>query len=79
MKAFEATTVVQPTGEIRVTGVPFFAGTEVEVVVSPKRDSGEEFRRQWVEVCQKLRSVPAAQNITDDEIQAEVVEFRAQR
>jgi len=79
MKTFEATTIVEPSGDIRVAGVPFSAGTEVEVVVSQKRQSSEEFRRQWNEVCQKLRSVSSLAAITDDDIRAEIGDYRAQR
>jgi hypothetical protein len=72
MKTFEVTTIVQPTGEIRVAGVPFSAGTEVEVIVSPERQSGEDFRRNWEEVCRQLRSLPTAASVSDEEIEAEV-------
>lgn len=35
MEAFEASAVVENTGHIRVTGVPFAPGTQVAVVISP--------------------------------------------
>lgn len=79
MKTFEATTIVQPTGEIRVAGVPFSAGTEVEVIVSPKRQNGEDFRRNWEDVCRRLRTLSTTANISDEEIQAEIAEYRARR
>ena len=79
MKTFEVTTVVEPTGEIRVAGVPFSAGTEVEVIVSAKRQGGEDFRRNWEEVCRQLRSLPTATNVSEEEIQVEVAEHRARR
>jgi len=79
MKAFETTTIVEPTGEIRVAGVPFMAGTEVEVIVSAKRRSGEDFRRTWEEVCRQLRSQSVAAAVSDEEIQAEVTAHRARR
>jgi hypothetical protein len=79
MKAFEATSIVEPSGEVRVAGVPFSAGTEVEVLVSPKRQSGDDFRKTWDEVCRRLRSLPPIANLTDEEIQAEVAEHRARQ
>jgi hypothetical protein len=78
MKAFEATAIVEGNGEIRVAGIPFSAGTEVEVVVSPKRQGGDEFRRNWEEVCRQLRTLPAAK-LSDEEVQAEVADYRARR
>ncbi len=79
MKAFETTTIVDSTGEIRVAAVPFSAGTEVDVIVSAKRGSGEDFRRQWEEVCRQLRSQPMNENVSDEEIQAEVDGHRTRR
>jgi hypothetical protein len=79
MKTFEATAIVEPSGEIRVAGVPFTPGTEVEVVVSSKRQSADEFRRNWAELCGELRNLPNIPNLSDAEIQAEVTEHRARR
>ena len=33
---FETSTTVEPQGEVRIVGVPFEAGTEVAVTISPK-------------------------------------------
>jgi len=41
MTAYETITTVGGQGEIRLSGVPFQPGTEVEVVVSPKTTDGE--------------------------------------
>lgn len=41
MSSFETTATVENLGEVRVAGVPFAAGTEVEVKISPVRtDAG---------------------------------------
>jgi hypothetical protein len=37
MQAYETSATVQGAGEIRVAGVPFEPGTEVEVSISPRR------------------------------------------
>jgi hypothetical protein len=39
MKTFETSVTVEDHGQVRVTGVPFAAGTEVEVRISPKSQS----------------------------------------
>ena len=36
MKAYETSTTVGDQGQVRVNGVPFAPGTEVEVTISPK-------------------------------------------
>jgi hypothetical protein len=79
MKAFETFTTVQPQGDIRVVGVPFAPGTEVEVTISPKRKSPIEFTEAWERVCSEMRQSPVAQSISDEEIQQEINDFRAGR
>jgi hypothetical protein len=79
MNAYETSATVEPQGDIRLVGVPFAPGTEVEVTVSPKRMSAEEFAATWQRVCSDLRSLPQAGTITDDEIQAEINDYRAGR
>jgi len=74
MKAFEATTVVEPSGEIRVGGIPFSAGTEVDVFISPKRIDGEAFRRQWADVCQQMRKMVGTASLSDEKISTEAAE-----
>jgi hypothetical protein len=40
MTTFETTTTVEKHGHVRVTGVPFAPGTEVEVMIREKVDAG---------------------------------------
>lgn len=40
MNTFATTATVEDPGQVRVAGVPFAAGTEVAVSISPKRPSG---------------------------------------
>ena len=40
MNAFETSATVEAQGEVRVAGVPFAAGTEVEVTIRPARIGG---------------------------------------
>lgn len=41
MTTYETSAMVQAEGEVRVVGVPFAPGTEVEVTISPKVRSNE--------------------------------------
>jgi adenine-specific DNA methylase len=41
MTSYETSAMVQAKGEVRVVGVPFAPGTEVEVTISPKDRSNE--------------------------------------
>jgi hypothetical protein len=79
MNAFETSATVQSLGDIRVAGVPFAPGTEVEVTISPKRSSAEDFSAAWDRICRELRAAPNVQAITDEEIQREIADYRADR
>lgn len=41
MTTYETSAMVQAEGEVRIVGVPFAPGTEVEVTISPKVRSDE--------------------------------------
>jgi hypothetical protein len=79
MSAFETSTTVQSAGDIRVVGVPFAPGTEVEVVISPKRRDAAEFTQKWESVCRELRNHPSTPAISDADIQREIDDHRAGR
>jgi hypothetical protein len=42
MNTYETSATVEAQGEVRVVGVPFAPGTEVEITISPKRPTEEE-------------------------------------
>ena len=77
MKTYETSATVEDQGRILVAGVPFAPGTEVEISISPKRPSGEEFNAAWRRVSAELRGRPDLQNITDEEIREEIDRYRA--
>lgn len=41
MNAYETTTTVDDSGQVRVSGVPFDSGTEVRVIIEPARNGRE--------------------------------------
>jgi hypothetical protein len=77
MQSYETSTTVEEQGQVRVAGVPFAPGTEVEVTISPKRRPAEEFTVAWRLLCAQLRSRPSVQNITDELIHEEIDRYRA--
>lgn len=79
MKAYETSAKVEDRGEVRVSGVPFVPGTQVRVIVAPKRVSGEEFARAWAELCREIRDRHTAREIRDEDIQKEIDDYRAGR
>ncbi len=78
MQTYETFATVEGEGHVRVSGVPFAPGTQVEVTISPRRRTAADFAAAWQELCRNLRSQPASQ-VTDAEIAQEVAAFRASR
>ena len=79
MNTYETSATVEEHGQVRLVGLPFAAGTQVEVTVSPKRASAEDFSAAWRRVCAELRGLANLQNITDDDIGEEIDRYRAGR
>ena len=77
MNSYETSATVEDQGRIQVSGVPFAAGTQVQVTISPKRRSAEEFAAAWRRVCADLRGRSALKTITDEEIREEIDRHRA--
>jgi hypothetical protein len=77
MNTYETSATVEDQGRVQIVGVPFATGTQVEVSVSPKRSSAEEFAVTWQRVCAALRARPGLQNITDEDIGDEIDRYRA--
>jgi hypothetical protein len=79
MRTYETSATVEEQGQVRVAGVPFAPGTEVDVTISPKRRSAEEFTAAWQRFCAELRSRPGVQSVTDEEIREEIDRYRVAR
>ena len=77
MKTYETSARVEDQGEVRVAGVPFAPGTEVEVAINPKRRPGEEFAAAWQRLCADLRSRAGLKDISDEQIGEEIDRYRA--
>jgi hypothetical protein len=78
MQAYETSATVQTDGQLAIAGIPFPPGTAVDVMITPKRVAADEFAKRWQELTQILRS-SSPREIEDDEIQAEIDDYRARR
>ena len=77
MSAYDIIVEVQPGGEIHLDNLPFSAGTEVEVIVAPKRARPEAFIETWNAMVSALRA--SAPEVSDEEILAETRNHRKGR
>lgn len=76
MNCFETSATVEVHGRIVLAGVPFAPGTEVEVAISPKRRSAEEFTVAWQRICAELRGHSGLKDIDDETIREEIDHYR---
>lgn len=76
MQTYETSATVEDQGQVHVAGVPFAPGTEVEITISAKRRSAEEFIAAWSQLCADLRARPGLTNVTEEEIHEEVDRYR---
>ncbi len=77
MKAYETSATVDAQGQLRLSGVPFAPGTQVEVTISPKRGSSEAFAAAWQRATAQLRSRAGLEDVSDDDLQKEIDDYRA--
>ncbi len=69
--------VVEP-GQV-VVAVPYAPGEIVEVVVRPTSEDRQERLRRFYELMKETQSLPQVQNLTDEDIEAEIEAYRAGR
>ncbi len=77
MNSYETSATVENEGEVHIAGVPFAPGTKVEVTISRKRVSAEEFVAAWMRVCADLRGRTGMEELSDEDICQEVDRYRA--
>lgn len=77
MNAYDIIVEVQPGGEIHLDNLPFSAGTEVEVIVAPRRARPEAFIETWNAMVAAMRA--ASPEMSDGEILAETRNHRKGR
>jgi len=77
VNSYETSATVEDHGQVRLAGVPFAPGTEVEVTISRKRRLPEEFAVAWRRLCAELRGRLGLKDITDEDIREEIDSYRA--
>ncbi|MGI9066556.1 MAG: hypothetical protein ACR2HX_09140 [Pyrinomonadaceae bacterium] len=72
-------TKVEANGWLKVQAPPELENQEVDVIIVPQRPLAAERVAAWDDLREKTRSLPDLKDITDDEIQMEVDDYRAGR
>ena len=71
-------TKIEPDGWLKVQA-PELENQEVEVIIVPKRPPATERRADWQRLCEEVQSLPGSKEITDEDIQKEIDDYRAGR
>ncbi len=78
MKAYKKYVTITDPKRLTLSDLPFRPGQRVEVVVIAEEDR-EARLRELKALLRKTQALPAAKEITEDQIAEEVAEYRAGR
>ncbi len=72
-------TKVEPDGWLKVQAPPELENQEVDVIIVPKRPTASERLAAWQSLFEDTQSLPDLKEITEEEIQKEIDDYRAER
>jgi hypothetical protein len=72
MQAYKTYVTVEPSRQIVLKDLPFAPGSQVEIVVIEAAPESEQILQQWQESNTRIRALAIVENITEEEIQAEI-------
>ena len=72
-------TKVEPDGWLKVQAPPELENQEVDVIIVPQRLPAAERVAAWQRLCEESQNLPTSQEITDEDIQKEIDDYRAGR
>ncbi|MDQ2977107.1 MAG: hypothetical protein M3R69_17060 [Acidobacteriota bacterium] len=72
-------TKVESDGWLKVQAPPELENQEVDVIIVPKRPPAAERVKAWQRLAEEIQSLPNSKEITDEDIQKEIDDYRAGR
>jgi hypothetical protein len=72
-------TKVEPDGWLRVQAPPELENQEVDVIIVPRRPPAAERVAGWRRLSEEIQNLPGSKEITDEDIQKEIDDYRAGR
>jgi hypothetical protein len=72
-------TKVEPDGWLKVQAPPELENQEVDVIIVPQRPPAAERVAAWQRLCEESKNLPSSKEITDEDIQKEIDDYRAGR
>ena len=68
---------VEPDGWLKVQASVELGNQDVDVIIVPRRRSASERVALWRQLCNEVQGLPGMSEITDDDIQKEIEDYRA--
>ena len=72
-------TKVDPNGWLKVQAPPELENQEVDVIIVPQRPPAAERLAGWRRLSEEIQNLPDSREITDEDIQKEIDDYRAGR
>ena len=72
-------TKVEPDGWLKIQAPPELENQEVDVIIVPQRPPASERVAAWQRLTEETESLPGSKEITDEDIQKEIDDYRAGR
>ena len=72
-------TKVEPDGWLKIQAPPELENQEVDVIIVPQRPPVSERVAAWQRLTEEIESLPGSKEITDEDIQKEIDDYRAGR
>ena len=72
-------TKVESDGWLKIQAPPELENQEVDVIIIPQRPPAAERVAGWNRLAEEIQSLPNSKEITDEDIQKEIDDYRAGR
>jgi hypothetical protein len=72
-------TKVESDGWLKVQAPPEMENQEVDVIIVPQRRPAAERVAAWQGLCEEVQTLPILKEITEEDIQKEIDDYRAGR
>ncbi|MEP6912710.1 MAG: hypothetical protein ABI923_08140 [bacterium] len=79
MNTITKKTKVEPDGWLKVQAPPELENQEVDVIIVPQRPPAAERVAAWQRLCDEAQAQPSSKELTDEDIQKEIEDYRAGR
>jgi hypothetical protein len=76
MQAYKTYATVDESGQVVLKNLPFQRGMRVEILILEDSDTQEEIAREWIASNQRIRRHSTVNEISEEDIQAEIDSYR---